>query len=129
MVDIVALVLSYLQSETLNAVEALPDSATRPVLRVEEAGGPPATSVTVNRLTKQDLQIDVWGETKETAWQLMADARDLLLAAPRYNPDHPEGVFTGVRCNGPTYMPDESWPVNNRPGPRYLMVVSVTAHV
>lgn len=127
MVDVVALVVSYLTSESVLTVTELADGQARPVVRVEEAGGPNVLSAGVNKLTRQDLQVDVWGTTKAEAYDLASNVRTLLWAAPRYNPDHPEGVFISTRSTGPSWLPDVDFKVGNRPGPRYVFTAAITA--
>lgn len=128
-VNIVALVVNLLRDEGSNVRTRITFDETRPVLRVEEAGGREISSQGPNRLTFQDLQLDSWGNTKADAWMAMAAARDVLLAVPRTQPSRPEGVLTRVAAALPTWMPDEDWPdPQGRPGPRYLLIVRATAH-
>jgi len=128
-VNVVALVLGILTDDGLNAYSRLPQGALRPIMTVEEAGGPQQVSHSPNRLTRQDLQLDVWGTTKTDAFDLVVGARDLLLAAPRTQPVRDQGVLVRVSAGQPTWLADPDWPDDaGRPGPRYLLIVQATAH-
>jgi hypothetical protein len=128
-VNVAALVVNLLADDSINVRTRLRQDETLPVVRVEEAGGSENTSLGPNRLTLQDLQVDSWGESKADAWAAIATVRDVLLDAPRSQPSRPEGVLVRVSASAPTWLPDEDWPdPEGRPGPRYLMIVRVTAH-
>lgn len=129
MVNLVALVANYLRSEGLAIYAELPDAVARPVTRVEEAGGgPQGSSLTPGRITRGDLQLTTWGTTKAEAWTDIATASDTLRDAPRLAAVQSEGTFVFVQALSPIYLPDEDWPVNGRPGPRYEMTVRIAAH-
>lgn len=132
-VDVCQLVLNILKGAGINAWPALPEESknpatnklVRPIVQVEEAGGAPNRDA--NRLNKQDLQIDIWGNSKKEAWNTMAQVRDLLIASRNLVAD--DGVvLVGAKVNLPSYLKDPSFPVGSRPGPRYVMVATVTAH-
>jgi hypothetical protein len=127
-VDVALAVLQLYQAAGLHAVAELGVDEDLPVVRVEENGGAPTSSQGPNRLTKQDLNIDTWGSSKTQAQQLMATARDLLLAAPRVAAVQAAAVLVSARANSPQWLPDEDWPVSGRPAPRYLVTVTVTGH-
>jgi hypothetical protein len=129
-VDAVLLAIDILGDLSgLQVVAEIPQGASRPIVRLEESGGPDARSRGPNRLMKQDIQVDVWAESKGEARQIIGEVRDYLLAAPRIAGVRPAGVLTGARCTGPIWLPDEDWPTSDgRPSPRYVMTVSLTAH-
>lgn len=124
-VDICQLVLNILKTAGINAYPALPEKPVRPIVQVEEAGGAPNRDA--NRLNKQDLQIDIWGNSKREAFDLTAQVRDLLVDSRNHVAANGV-VLVGARVNLPSYLKDPDFPVGNRPGPRYVMIVSVTAH-
>jgi len=129
MVDVVALVVNLLRDAGHNWYADLPAGVTRPVGRIEEAGGPPQPSSQMpNRLTRVDLQLTAWAETKTAARQLLDTAITLLHDTPRTDPVNTEGTLTRVEPLGMFYLPDEEWPVDGRPGPRYEMTVRTVAH-
>lgn len=124
-IDVCQMVINILKDAGINATPALPEKPTRPIVQVEEAGGAPNRDA--NRLLKQDFQIDIWGNSKKEAWSTMAAVRDTLIAS-RNLVDDDGHVFVGCRVNLPSYQKDPTLPVGNRPGPRYVMVATVTAH-
>lgn len=123
-VDVCQIVLNLLKAEGVNAYPALPERPVRPVVQVEEAGGAPNRDA--NRLNKQDLQIDVWGDSKKEAQTVAAQVRDLLINARNHIAE--QGVIIGARVTMPSYLKDPDFPVGNRPGPRYVLIATVTAH-
>lgn len=124
-VDVCQIVLNLLKANGINAYPALPDKTARPVVQIEEAGGAPSRDAN-GRLNKQDLQIDVWGNSKKEAWNTMAQVRDLLIESRNHIADGQ--VLVGARVSMPSYLKDPDFPVGNRPGPRYVTVATVTAH-
>ena len=124
-VDVGQMVLNILKAESINAVPLLPDKPTRPVVQVQEAGGAPNREAN-GHLNKPDLQIDVWHSSRALAWAQAAEVRDLLITS-RNNVSE-LGVFVGARVTMPDWQPDPDFPVGNRPGPRYVLIASVTAH-
>lgn len=128
MVNVVALIVRLLQDQGLDFYAELPRGVARPVGRVQENGGFQPSSLMPLTLTSIDVQLETWGETKGDAWELLSDAVDLLHAAPRAHTDLAQGVLTRVEPLGAFYLPDEDWPANGRPGPRYEMTVRITAH-
>ena len=124
-VDVCQLVINILKAESINATPSLPEKPVRPVVQVEEAGGAPNGNA--NRLNKQDLQIDAWGISKKEAWNTIAQVRDLLIGS-RNHVASDGTVLVGARARMPMYLKDPDFPVGNRPGPRYVMIVTVTAH-
>lgn len=130
-VDVCQIILNLLKGAGVNAFPALPANPVRPIVQVEEAGGPPSRDAN-GHLNKQDFQIDVWGNSKKEAQQTMAQVRDLIIQSRNYidppGTGNPGGVIVGARVNMPSYSKDPDLPVGNRPGPRYVMVASVTAH-
>lgn len=124
--DVGQLVLNILKAESINAYPALPASPARPIVQVQEAGG--AFNREANgHLNRQDLQIDVWGNTRAETQQVAAQVRDLLINARNAVSD--DGVvLVGARVSMPSFFRDPEFPVGNRPGPRFVMIASVTAH-
>lgn len=128
MVDLELAALEVLLAADLPAVAELPAPPARPVVLVSAAGGPPSRSGAPDWLLAGDLQLDVWAETKADAADIAALARAALLAAPR-NPDPDASVVvTSVNVNHPSWTPDEDWPASGRPGPRYVVLVTMSAH-
>lgn len=125
-VDVCQLVLNLLKADGLDALPALRDKQTRPCLQVEEAGGPRSGNAN-GRLNRQDLQISVWGSSKKEAQQTLARARDLLIGS-RNHVASDGTVLVKATATMPDWQPDPDFPVGNRPGPRYVMIVSATAH-
>lgn len=128
-VDVCQIVLNILKAEGINAYPDLPSKDStklvRPITTVEEAGGPPNGNA--NWLNKQDLAVNSWGNSKKEAFNRTALVRDLLIDS-RNHVDAEYGVFIGCKARTPLWLPDEDLPVGNRPGPRYVMIVSATAH-
>ena len=130
MIDVAALVINYLRLEQQPAFAELPADVGRPCIRVEEAGGPPdASSLMPNRLTRQDLQLTVWGSSKAEAFDQLDIVLTLLHLAPRLDPVQDAGVIVKFEpIAGAFYSPDRDWPIEGRPGPRYEQTIRVTAH-
>lgn len=135
-VDVCQIVLNILKAAEINAYPDLPskdsgkltDAAGKllgPITTVEEAGGPPNGNA--NRLNRQDLQVTSWGRSKKEAFARTALVRDLLVTS-RNHVDAEYGVFIGCKPRQPMWLPDPDLPVGPRPGPRYVMIVSATAH-
>lgn len=128
-----AVIVDLLEDAALNAVSGeIPSDAARPILRVNAAGGPPSSSFAPDHLRTQDLQLDAYGKTKLEALDTAEAARTVLLAAPR-SPDDVDVdlavVLSSLTVTSPNWIPDEDWPdEDGRPGPRYLMNVSIVAH-
>jgi len=129
MIDPEAIAVAVLNADDLGAVGELTDDPTRPAIRVTAAGGAPSSSRAPDWLVSQDLQFDVWGSSKVEAQDLAAEVRRLMLAAPAGTADYdPPAVIISTTMTPPTWVPDEDWPLDGRPGPRYLMFGTLTAH-
>ena len=98
---------------------------------------PPATAESLESAgpSPEDVALSCYGTTKIEAADLAENARTALLAAPTDGPDPTvvidgavDVVLTSVTVNSPNWLPDEDWPFEGRPGPRYLVQVAVTAH-
>lgn len=130
MVNVVGLVVAFLRSElSVSYVHAeIPQGAGRPVILVEEnGGGPQGSSLSPDRITIADVQLRYWADTKAAAWDLASSATSALRGAPRSSPVQSLGVLIRVEPLFPVYLPDEDWPVNSRPGPRYEQTVRIRA--
>lgn len=136
MISVEKLLLDVLRSAApLGAVPAarivteLSEGIVRPVIRVEASGGLGGTSAGPNWLDKPTAQVDGWGATKGEALAAVSAAYDAVLAAPRTDPVHVNGVAVYTTATLPVWTPDEDWPTTDgRPGPRYVMTVRVSAH-
>lgn len=131
MIDAEAIAVAVLESVGLTTVGDLLTDMTRPVIRVAAAGGPPSTSALPDRLVTVDLQFDVWADTKPEAADVAAEVRSTMLAAVRTPPAgayDPPAVVTSVTMTAPNYLPDPDWPADGRPGPRYVLFGTLTAH-
>jgi len=114
--------------DILDGLPAVTELGTvRPVILVAETGGPARSSAAPPHLVEGDFQLDVYAETKPAANDLAWDAHNRILAAPR---DQPSTVTVNhTRVTPPTWVPDDDWPVDGRPGPRYLLTGNLKGHV
>jgi hypothetical protein len=124
MIDIAALTLNALQAAGVNAYAELPENSTRPVLRIQEIGVDGPSSHMPDWLHEFDLQVDSWGESKGDAHGLLEAAASVL----RGHPSNQHGQITRFQVVSLDYQPDEDWPANGRPGPRYLSILRLFAH-
>jgi hypothetical protein len=125
MIDVVRLALEILTEAAIPAYAELPEKVGRPVLRIEESGGELPNSLQPENWIRQDLQLDGWGTSKSEARALIGDAYEALRAGVG---THSFGTLR--RCEtlgGFVYERDEDWPIDGRPGPRYILTVRLTA--
>jgi hypothetical protein len=135
MVDIELLLATLFQSDagTIEAVPGgvwveLPEGVTRPCARMTAGGGREDTSDYPVWLNRPVVNFDVWGATKSQASTAVHAIRDALLSVPREQPVQTHGEVTRVTATYPFWLPDEDFPVDGRPGPRYLFTARLTAH-
>jgi hypothetical protein len=129
MIDVMLLVLEILRGDGLPAYTELPEGVGRPVIRVEESGGDLPNSRQPAYLIRQDVQIDAWGTSKAEARSIIGAAYEALHAAASDPVSYDNGSLSYVQTlGGFLYLPDEDWPVDGRPGPRFELTVRLTAH-
>lgn len=129
MIDAEATAVAVLTAYGIPAGVELAEDTPRYFVRVAAAGGPPARSGMPDRLVTVDLQFDCWAPSKAEAADLAGLVGAAMLAAPR-NPAtyDPPAVVTSTTVTAPTWIPDPDWPLDGRPGPRYVVLGSLTAH-
>lgn len=131
MTDVTLLTLTILHAAGVAAYAALPDGVSRPVLRIEEAGGGPLpNSAQPIRLIRQDLQLTAWADTKQAALTLLTAAYQSLHSSilDGRNVTTAGTLIRVETLGGVLYLPDPDWPVSGQPGPRYELTVRLTAH-
>lgn len=118
MTDLELLTIATLTADGIPAVAELTDD-TRPVVLVALEGGAPIRSDAPDWLTRGDLRIDVWAETKSEALDLCAEIRTSLLAAPRgpLPAVDPAAVITSVTVRHPPTFPTPIGPTRAGQGP------------
>lgn len=129
MIDVMLLALEILRADALPAYTELPENVGRPVIRVEESGGTLPNSRQPLYLIRQDVQLDAWAASKPEARSLIGAAFEALHAAATDPISFDNGRLSYVLAlGGFNYLPDDDWPVDGRPGPRFSVTVRLTAH-
>lgn len=136
MIDFEKLVVTMLRADSDIAAlfqgaiytDPLPQGVRRPVCRVTLIGGMSVNSDQPPWLDRAAIDFNVWGVTKDSAFQGAALIYDKIRNV-RDNSDQTHGVLVYAAATSPAWMPDEEWPdANGQPGPRYHFTSRITTH-
>lgn len=100
---------------------SLPADKVWPAARVTRYAGAPVWQVPAE-LDRAELQLDVWADSKQVAWQVVATAR--AATAERMPGVHALGQVTAVDLGQLAYDPDETY---DPALPRYVADLTVYA--
>jgi hypothetical protein len=130
-VDIELLLVALLQADDEIAGGVwvdLPEHVDRPCVRVQAGGGREDTSDYQPWLNRPTVNIEAWGETRQSASAAIHVVRDRMLRLPREDSVQTHGEVARVTATYPFYVADPDFPVDDRPGPRYTFTARLTVH-
>lgn len=98
----------------------LPATKTWPAVRITRTGGAPVASLPVTVVDAPEVQIDVWADRRQAAWDIMAAVLNVL--------DGLRGMqrlagVSGCEVRRVSYDPDVTF---DPPKPRYIISASLT---
>jgi len=132
LVDVEALLVAWLSADAgvlalAAATDVSPElpagfpSSGRPFVQAFRASATTVDDAT-GHLERAVVQVNVYGSSRENAWDLAAQTYRAVLEAP--SAAHPAGVVTNaLRISGPSWSPD---PITD--APRYTLSFALTVH-